>query len=387
MPIEVTNGASVTSKGPSRVLTNLRMVRSFGNKVELEDGRVYIDWQMGLHGALYGYRPPWWVDALRDAIDAGPASSIACKDERIVAEMLGEFYPDIEAVRFLVNGSDPCAAAVKIARHVTGRDKLLVYGYHGTASCYCSPPEIGRHDNRLGTIQAERDAFVPLEWLGEYGNLGEIAAVVVECPPSSGGQFEARTWLSALVAEAHKAGALFVLDEVITGFRYGPSGASGRYELRDKVDLYAFGKTLGNGYPVACLAGRKVLMDELADRPDRGKVHWSGTFAGEPLGMAVAKAFLQQLSANSPWGKICELGAELQRLWNERKPGGWEIIGHPTRPKLIGKMECWQEFQKYMFHRGHIFFAYPMYCTYATDYSDIEQLVNIASRWKRSPWK
>lgn len=379
MPIEVTNGASVTSKGPNRVLTNLRMVRSFGNKVELEDGRIYTDWQMGLHGALYGYRPPWWMAALKDAADAGPASSIACRDERIVAEMLGEFYPDVEAVRFLVNGSDPCAAAVKIARHVTGRDKLLVYGYHGTASCYCSPPEIGRHDNRLGTMQTERDAFVPLEWLGGYyRDLSEIAAVVVECPPDDGGYEQAQTWLETLATVAHDAGALFVLDEVITGFRYGPGGASEHYKLRDKVDLYAFGKTLGNGYPVACLAGRKVLMDELADRPDHGKVHWSGTFAGEPLGMAVAKAFLRQLSIQPPWERLYALGERLQYHWNEMKPGCWKMAGHVTRPKLIGDMECWREFQKYLFCKGHIFFAYPMYCTYATSDGDIEQLIDAA---------
>ena len=224
MSVEIPGGASVTSKSPRRMLTELRSVASQGCKVQLQNGNWYTDWQMGLHGIIYGYAPQWWREALTRAVHDGPASSIAHRDEHLLADALGEFYPDIEAARFFANGSDPCAAAVKLARAATGRNKLLVYGYHGTSSAYAAPPTpFDPDDNRLGTLRAERNAYVSLDWLQTVpASLYDIAAVIVECPPIDGGKARAASWLQHLARVCHEDGALFVLDEVVTGLRYGP---------------------------------------------------------------------------------------------------------------------------------------------------------------------
>ena len=390
--VEVTNGASITSKSPKRMLTDLRSVQSLGCRVRLTDERWYTDWQLGLHGIIYGYCPDWWDEALVKAVLLGPASSIAHQDEQVLADLLGGFYPDVEAVRFLENGSDPCAAAVKLARAVTGRDSILVYGYHGTGSAYAAPPTpFDSDDNRLGTLRAEREAYVPLDWecltqpaeidWYEFFKINDsIAAVIVECPPIDGGKVTARCWLNQLADYAHDRGALFILDEVVTGFRYGPSGAAGYYDLLGKVDLYCFGKTLGNGYPVAALAGKKAVMDWLAEAPVGGKVHWSGTWAGEPLGLAAAIATLHRFEEQPPWEYMYELGEFLKERWNALDLP-YKLAGHPTRPVMTGTYMYFDDLRRYLFKRGHIVCAHPWYATAAHSRHGVEELVGLAGEF------
>jgi len=390
MMATVTGGASVTSKRPSRMLTELRATSSYGNLTTLEDGRDYVDWQAGLHGALFSPCARWWVEAIQIAAAQGGATSIACKDERIVAGMLGQFYPDIESVRWMINGSDGCAAAAKLARAVTHRSQILVYGYHGTSSAYAAPPESSNRPNHpsirkdLGTLQAERDAYLPLEWLGDLIYVWSgIAAVIVECPPVDGGREEAGAWLRHLADEAHAHGALFILDEVVTGFRYGPGGAAGYYDLHGLVDLYCFGKTLGNGYPVAALGGSEDLMRWLVGIYRSGMVHMSGTFYGEPIGMAVAKAMLQHLLDEPPWDHLYYIGRQLKEQWN--KTGiEWQMDGHPTRPIIYPEPEDTARFddlRRHLFRRGHIFCSHPIYVSTETTMEDIKSLCEGVESW------
>jgi len=356
--VEVVGGASVASKG--HLPTSMRALQAKGNRVLLEDDGWYVDWPMGLHGAIYGYAPAWWIDAFQRVQTA----TIPRRDELVVAEMLGLFYPDIEAVRFMCTGSDPCAAAVKLVRAVTGRDKILVYGYHGSASAFCTPPRVSGVEKRGGTLQAERDAFVPLEWLCPYDSQTwqGVAAVIVEVPSED----TPSNWLMNLARAAHEVGALFILDEVKTAFRYGPAGAAGAYNLLGLTDLYCFGKTLGNGYPVSCLAGKKAAMDELT-----GAVHYSGTFFGEPIGLSLAKATLTRLRTNPPWDHLYEVGTYLKDRWNQVFPP-YEMTGHPTRPELGHNI-----WQSKLFQYGHITMSSPWYITTATTKDDVNALAEV----------
>jgi glutamate-1-semialdehyde 2,1-aminomutase len=391
--IEVTNGASTTSKSPKRMLTTLRSTRAKGNRVWLTDSRQYVDWQAGLRGDIFGYNPKWWQSALVNAMIDGPASSIAHQDERTVAAMLGQFYPDIEAVRFFLNGSDPLAAAVKLARAVTGRDGLLCYGYHGTCSAFAAgPTDFDPDANWLGTMQAERDAYHALEWLGEIPTVNlpiatdkpYLAAVVVECPPTDFQADRVKPWLHALVHAAHAGGALFILDEVVTGFRYGPGGAAGYYDMQDKVDLYCFGKTLGNGIAVSALAGKRYVMQWLAEKPSGGgRVHYSNTFNAEPMGLAAAKATLRQLLDEPPWDHLYDVGGYLMGRWNELGLP-WRLAGHPTRPVLEGPGEGLDDLRRHLFRAGHIVVKHPWYVTTATARADVDSLLRAVGRWQCS---
>ena len=405
--IEIVGGASITSKAPHRMLTGLRSVQATGSIVELEDRQRYRDFQMGLHGAIFGYAPDWWREALHQAVDAGVACSIAHRDERIVAEMLGQFYPDVEAVRFMLSGSDPNSAAVKIARAVTGRDRLLAFGYHGVSSAFASlPVGLDPDDNTRGTLRAEQDAYVPLDWLDfqkldktlvqpeKFPGTGaarvgpvacecDVAAVIVECPPDDGGREKAAQFLHACADKAHAVGALFILDEVVTGFRYGFGGAAGYYGLLGKVDLYAFGKTISNGYPISALAGKAEIMQELAGRPGiKGKTHYSGTWFGEPLGLAAARATLHQLLEEPPYDHLYELGEYLIEQWNRLKLP-WKLVGHPTRPIVDPRADKtgFVDLRRHLFRKGFIVCDHPWFVTVAHAREDVDALVAAAKGW------
>lgn len=379
--MRVINGASTTSRRPARMLTDARAVKAEGCKVKLDDGQWYTDWQMGLHGAIFGYAPDWWQTALRAAASAGPVSSIRSRGEKAVARLLKQFYPDAEAVRFMCNGSDPCAAAVKLARAVTGRDKILVYGYHGTGAAFAAPPAgFDPDDNRPGTMEAERAAYQSLDWLGTY-RLDEVAAVIVECPPTDGGRRFAAHWLNKLAVDAREAGALFVLDEVVTAFRYGPGGASEYYGIQGLVDLYCFGKTLGNGYPVAALAGKLDVMQWLAEKPGGGgRVHFSGTFFGEPIGLALAGEMLAQLLVSTPWSHMALVGEYLEDRWNGLGLP-YTLEGHPTRPIMLGADEKFDELRRFLFGRGHIVVDHPWYATFAHGREEVDSLIEEVRKW------
>jgi len=388
--LEITNGASTTSRRPDRMLTEARTSMARGSVVFLGDDAARKDWQMGLHGAIYGYRPMWWRQAIIDAVSCTCATSFAAAGALRVADRLNMCYPTMEAVRFMVNGSDPCAAAVKLARAVTGRDNLLVFGYHGTASAYCTPPEVNARpglpaiDMRRGTMKPEQNAFVPLRWLDTVTSLDidwkHIAALVVECPPDDSGKPAARQWLRRLCARARRAGALVIMDEVVTGFRYQLEGATGYYGLHEHVDLVCLGKTLGNGYPVAALLGKKDIMDNLTQG-----VHFSGTFFGEPIGMAVASAFLEELHSAPPWGHLYDVGNYLKRKWNALGLE-WRLVGHPTRPVLEpiaghspGERKRLNSLRRYLFERGHIIVDHPWYVTTEHTKADVRALFNIVA--------
>jgi adenosylmethionine-8-amino-7-oxononanoate aminotransferase len=230
-------------------------------------------------------------------------------------------------------------------------------------------------DMRRGTLEAEREAFVPLDWLGDISPLNDIAAVVVECPPDDRGYEEAAAWLRALIDMAHDAGALFVLDEVVTALRYAPGGAAEYYGLQGQVDLYCFGKTLGNGYPVACLAGRKAIMDELTNG-----VHFSGTFFGEPLGLAAARATLERAHSDPPWDHLYAVGQYLVAEWNALGLE-WQLVGHPTRPVIEPRTKEFKSLRQHLFARGHIVVDCPWYVTTATTTADVDALVSRAVEW------
>jgi glutamate-1-semialdehyde aminotransferase len=380
------------------MLTDCYTVQSAGNKVRLSNGRWYTDWQLGLAGPLYGYTPHWWWQAVSGAAVHGTVTSIR-NNEQECADLLGGFYPDIEAVRFMQNGSDPCAAAVKLARAVTGRDKILSYGYHGTSSAFAKQPSRrDDEDNSLGTLTTERAGYHSIKWLRypvglvDRNNLSwshvskwtEVAAVIIETPPIDGGQKKAAAWLRDLAEWAHYNDSLFILDEVVTGFRYWPRGAAGYYKLIDSVDLYCFGKTLGNGYPVAALAGKRDVMQWLAERPGGGgRVHWSNTFNGCNIGLAAMRATLTQLKTNPPWDHLYAIGEYLIEQWNGLDLP-YILDGHPTRPIINedkSDMTGFEAFRRHLFERGHIFVAHPLYMTTQTTRADVDSLIDAAGEW------
>lgn len=381
MEIGVANTSSVTSKHADRMLTYGQ--RSIGNKgcrTQLEDLRWYVDFEMGLHGAPYGYCAPWWSETIAEAARTVQASSIAPADERIVAAMLGQFYPDVQEVRFGLRGSDATEIALKLSRAYTGREPILSQGYHGVASGFAkspgnpSRPGLAEIDMSRGTLAAERENYHDLEWLGEYGDLSQYAAVFIETPPNDGGKERATRWLDTLFDEARKCGTITVLDEIVTGFRYGRQGSAGRYDLIGKVDLYCFGKALANGYDCAAIAGRKDLLDELGNG-----VHGSSTFYANPISLRVAKATLRRYLEHPPWEYLRYIGTHLKQCWNELQYP-WPLVGHPSRPIVDpnANMSGFEDLRAHLFRRGIIFVDHPLYSCVPLGKVEINELIAAA---------
>lgn len=266
------------------------MTRSAGCRVWDETGRAYLDFGMALGAVALGYGHPAVAAAVARAAADGGVSSLPPVLEQQLAERLLLWVPGGEAVRFFKTGAEAVAGAVRLARVVTGRDHVVTCGYHGWLDwCQQSPgvPEDVQALHRTVRFNDGDD----LEHV--LGTGPEPAAVVVEPvvedPPDP-------QWLALVRERTTALGAALIFDEIKTGIRFGIGGAAGRYGVTP--DLVVLGKALGNGLPIAAVAGGRDLM-EAATRT------WiSSTLATETTALAAADAVLQ----------VCESSDALTQL-------------------------------------------------------------------------
>lgn len=250
------------------------------------DGNEYVDMVCGLLCTLLGHRDPDVDAAVRAQLDRGIGFSLATELEADLAERIVDIVPSVEQVRFAKNGSDATAAAVRIARAATGRDRIIACGYHGWQDWY-----IGATSRDRGVPAAVRELthMAPYNDLNAVRDLfrahsGEVAALVMEPMaavwPEDG-------YLGSLAELVRGEGAVLIFDEIITGFRFAPGGAQAYFGV--KPDLTALGKGLGNGLPISVIGGRTDLMAEME------RVFVSGTFGGEALSLAAAIAVVDKI--------------------------------------------------------------------------------------------
>jgi glutamate-1-semialdehyde 2,1-aminomutase len=260
--------------------------RGDGCRVWDVDGNEYIDFVLGLLPVVLGYRNPIVDDAIRAQLEKGITFSLATDLEAELAERLVDLIPCAEKVRFGKNGSDVTLAATRLARAHTGRDKIAMCGYHGWHDW-----SIGTTTRNLGIPKAVQDLTLTFPYNDTealeqlfLAEEGQIAAVIMEpasiVEPDPG-------YLQAVKEIAHKNGALLVFDEIVTGFRAGPSGAQGRYGVTP--DLACFGKAMANGMPLSAVVGRADIMNLMEE------IFFSATFGGETLSLAAAIATLDVL--------------------------------------------------------------------------------------------
>lgn len=257
-----------------------------GCRVTDVDGNEYIDFVNGLLPVILGYGDPEVDGAVIDQIGRGVTLSLATRLEMELAELLVETIPCAEMARFGKNGSDATAGAVRLARAYTGRDRVAVCGYHGWQDWY-----IGTTARNRGVPKAVSDLshvfpFNDLEALDRLlaAHPGEFACVIMEAmnavEPADG-------YLAGVRDIAHRHGALFILDEIITGFRYALGGAEELFGVTP--DLACFGKSMGNGYAISAVVGRADIMKLMEE------IFFSFTAGGETLGLAAALATIRKI--------------------------------------------------------------------------------------------
>jgi glutamate-1-semialdehyde-2,1-aminomutase len=299
------------SKAPDQQVEGVYPVfleRGSGCRVWDIDGNAYIDYPCALGPVILGYGDEAVDAAVVERVQGGPAFSLGHRLEVEVAEVLVDTVPCAEMVRFLKTGSEATTAAVRLARAATGRDHIAMCGYHGW------------HDWAIG--HTSRSAGVPLalralthQWT--YNDLeslravfnahpGEVAVVIMEPvgvePPLPG-------FLESVLALVHDHGAVLVFDEVITGFRLAPGGAQEYFGVIP--DLAVFGKAMANGYPLAAVAGRAALMEQIAST-----TFISSTFGGDTVALAASLATMRRIREGGVIEHLWRQGARLTEGFN-----------------------------------------------------------------------
>lgn len=275
-----------------------QMTRAAGCRVWDSEGRAYVDYVMALGAVALGYGHPDVNRAAEQAIAAGVTGPLPPVLEEELAEALARQIPWLERVRFLKTGAEAVAAAVRLARVATGRERVLGCGYHGWLD-WCQGGE--------GVPAATRALYAELPFndvegsrrlIREAGN--RLAVVVIEpvvvLEPT-------REWLEVVRAETTRVGAVLVFDEIKTAFRLALGGAAERYGVHP--DLAVLGKALANGFPLAVVGGRTDLMAGAA------RTWISSTLATETVALAAAKATLDVFVRDQVCPHLHRVGTQL----------------------------------------------------------------------------
>ena len=306
-------GSSSSSRGPANFGEYpIFMERGRGSRIYDVDGNEYIDWMMAFGALPLGHAHPEVVEAITGAAATGAHFASATPIEFEVAEMLQSIVRNAERVRFANTGTEAMMAAIRLARGVTGRPKILKFEghYHGwhddllVSSNVMPPSALGLRSDPVkipdssGLNRSALADTIVVPWndlkllqRAVENHPGQIAAIVSEGIMANMGVIPpAKGFLQGLEDLVHANGILFILDETITGFRIAPGGCQEYYRL--SPDLVTFGKALGCGLPVAALCGRAEVMDAL----QWGGVLHYGTHNGSRIGMYAARANLRVLT-------------------------------------------------------------------------------------------
>jgi glutamate-1-semialdehyde 2,1-aminomutase len=290
------------------------------------DGNQYIDFISALMSIILGYCDEDVDNAVINQMKKGVSFSLAHPLEFTLAERLVSIIPCAEMVRFGKNATDSTTAAIRIARAVTQKKHILHCGYHGWNDWYIAgttrnlgiPEEYTAliHDFQYNDLSSLEKRF------SEYKN--QVAAVIME-PMNF--YFPENDFLQKVKALCHQNGAVFILDETITGFRFSLGGAQSYFNVTP--DLAIFGKGMANGYPLSALVGSKPLMQHY------DQVFLSSTFGGETISIAAAIATIEKLEKHKINEQLQQTGINLSQKFNlllEKYQLNNEMIltGHPT---------------------------------------------------------
>jgi glutamate-1-semialdehyde 2,1-aminomutase len=270
----------------------LTLVAGQGAEVVDAAGRRYVDFIGGWGALILGHRHPAVERALTRALKSDWLLGLTHPGEGELARRIAQTVPSCERVRFTVSGTEACMTAVKLARAVTGRSKLLLF-----EGCYH-----GHGDSLMESKSAVRVPYNDIDATGAaFARHGrELACAIVEPVAANMGVVPPREgFLECLRALTAQHRSLLIFDEVVTGFRLAFGGAQEHVGIQ--ADLTTFGKIIGGGLPIGAVAGPERLMRWLSPE---GDVYHGGTFAGHPLSMAAGIAALDTLSARPPYERL-----------------------------------------------------------------------------------
>jgi len=308
------------------------------------DGKKYVDYIGSWGPMIFGHAWPPLVEALKKQLELSTSIGLATEKEVEFAELLVSMVPGIEKVRLVNSGTEACMTAVRIARGVTGKQKIIKFNgcYHGHADPFLvkagsgaltfgKPSSLGVPPETVKeTLVAEFNDLQSVEQIFE-NHRNEIAAIIVEPVAGNMGCIPPReTFLKGLRPLATKYGACLIFDEVMTGFRLAAGGAQELFSVQ--ADLVTFGKIIGGGIPVGAVAGKSRWMDCLAPL---GPVYQAGTLSGNPLATTAGITMLSELKNNQAvYSTLENKGSRLETGLAEV----FQRVGFPVQINRVGSM-------------------------------------------------
>ncbi len=268
------------------------------------DGHRYVDWVCSWGPLILGHAQREVVAAVREAAERGTSYGAPTEAEVDLATEVTDRFSSVEMVRMVSSGTEASMSAVRLARAVTGRDTIVKFAgaYHGHVDGLLAEAGSGLATQGIpvspGVPRAQAADTVVVPWNDPEAVAAAAAehapaAILAEPVPANMGVVPPEDgFLESLRKCADGAGALLVLDEVISGFRVARGGAQEAYGV--EADLTIMGKVLGGGLPAAAYGGRRDLMERVAPA---GDVYQAGTLSGNPLAVAAGLATLRELDA------------------------------------------------------------------------------------------
>jgi glutamate-1-semialdehyde 2,1-aminomutase len=289
--------------------------RGDGPYIYDEDGNSYVDFNTSNGAAILGHNHPAIRDAVISALNAGTIAAAETRHHELLARTLCEIIPSAERVRFASTGSEVTAVAVRLARHVTGRRKILKFDghFHGLTDTFLYRPD--ESDGRsivpasggVSPLGATEVVMVPWNAPESFAaaideNRDELAAVILEPVHYNAGCIPPVEGLLELIrSKTAEYGVVLIFDEVLSGFRVALGGMEEFYGVRP--DLSTWAKALANGMPLSALTGKAELMEQLAPM---GPVAHSGTYSGHLHSVLAASATIQRLRQPGVFDQVRE---------------------------------------------------------------------------------
>lgn len=306
------------------------MDRGRGSTLVDVDGNEYIDLHGGVSAMILGYHHDAQLEEVREQLERGSYFATAYELEPAAAKLVNELVPCADMTNFLSTGTEAVMAALQLARAYTGKETVLKFEgmYHGFSdnmlvNVHPTPKDLGTRRNATkipfgpGLPRRSLETVTTVPWndpdllaerLEREGD--EIAAVITEAVMGNSGLiWPTEAYLQEIRRLTRDHDVLFILDEVITGFRMGLHGAQGYFGI--EPDLAIFGKALANGYPCSAIAGRREIMEFISY--GQGDANIMGTFSGNPMAVAGVKGNLEALMELGEAG-YRELYAKGERL-------------------------------------------------------------------------
>ncbi|MEL6668522.1 MAG: glutamate-1-semialdehyde 2,1-aminomutase [Bacteroidota bacterium] len=273
-----------------------------GSRLHDEDGNTYLDFCCSWGPLIHGHNNAFIRERVMETVAKGTSFGTPTRHGNEIGKLITEHHPYLEKLRFVSSGTEAVTSALRLARGVTGRSKIIKFEgcYHGHVDSLLVKAGSG-----LATFGVSTSAGVPpttvadtlVLLLNDYESLDrtlaehahDVAAIIIEPIPANNGLLlQDRAYLQYLREKADEYNVLLIFDEVISGFRVGFSGAAGYYDVQP--DILTFGKVIGGGFPVGAYAASAEIMSHIAPE---GPVYQAGTLSANPVAMAAGKAALE----------------------------------------------------------------------------------------------